>query len=63
MTDLPHGGALADGLHRLPVHVYYEDTDTAQIVYYANYLRFRNAAGLNMPGRWASIKAATWLRA
>ncbi len=46
MTDLPHGGALADGLHRLPVRVYYEDTDTAQIVYHVNYLRFRNAAGL-----------------
>lgn len=27
-------------LHRLPVRVYYEDTDAAGIVYYANYLRF-----------------------
>lgn len=26
--------------HRLPVHVYYEDTDLAGIVYYANYLKF-----------------------
>lgn len=26
--------------HRLPVRVYYEDTDAAGIVYYANYLRF-----------------------
>ncbi|MGO1118411.1 tol-pal system-associated acyl-CoA thioesterase [Rhodovibrionaceae bacterium A322] len=26
--------------HLLPVRVYYEDTDTAGIVYYANYLRF-----------------------
>ncbi|MGR3364825.1 MAG: tol-pal system-associated acyl-CoA thioesterase [Maritimibacter harenae] len=26
--------------HRFPVHVYYEDTDLAGIVYYANYLRF-----------------------
>ncbi len=26
--------------HRHPVHVYYEDTDLAGIVYYANYLRF-----------------------
>lgn len=26
--------------HRLPVRVYYEDTDMAGIVYYANYLRF-----------------------
>lgn len=26
--------------HRLPIRVYYEDTDAAGIVYYANYLRF-----------------------
>ncbi|SES13324.1 acyl-CoA thioester hydrolase [Tranquillimonas rosea] len=29
-----------DTPHRFPVHVYYEDTDLAGIVYYANYLRF-----------------------
>lgn len=27
-------------LGELPIRVYYEDTDTAGIVYYANYLRF-----------------------
>lgn len=26
--------------HRLPIRVYYEDTDMAGIVYYANYLRY-----------------------
>lgn len=26
--------------YRLPVRVYYEDTDLGQVVYYANYLRF-----------------------
>lgn len=26
--------------HRLPLRVYYEDTDMAGIVYYANYLRY-----------------------
>lgn len=26
--------------HRFPVHVYYEDTDLAGIVYYANYLKY-----------------------
>lgn len=26
--------------HKLDVHVYYEDTDLAGIVYYANYLKF-----------------------
>lgn len=27
-------------MHQFPVRVYYEDTDLAGIVYYANYLRF-----------------------
>lgn len=27
-------------MHRFPVRVYYEDTDLAGIVYYANYLKF-----------------------
>jgi acyl-CoA thioester hydrolase len=31
---------MSDSPHRHPVRVYYEDTDLAGIVYYANYLRF-----------------------
>lgn len=27
-------------MHTLPIRVYYEDTDLAGVVYYANYLRF-----------------------
>jgi len=27
-------------IHRFPIRVYYEDTDMAGIVYYANYLKF-----------------------
>lgn len=27
-------------MHRFPIRVYYEDTDLAGIVYYANYLKF-----------------------
>jgi acyl-CoA thioester hydrolase len=30
--------------HRLPVRIYYEDTDAAGIVYYANYLRYAERA-------------------
>jgi acyl-CoA thioester hydrolase len=30
----------ASGSFSIPVRVYYEDTDTAGIVYYANYLRY-----------------------
>jgi acyl-CoA thioester hydrolase len=32
--------ATAGPVHRLEVRVYYEDTDAAGIVYYANYLKF-----------------------
>jgi acyl-CoA thioester hydrolase len=35
-------GAAAD--FSIPVRVYYEDTDTAGVVYYANYLRFMERA-------------------
>jgi acyl-CoA thioester hydrolase len=37
-------GTLAQGIHSLPVRVYYEDTDAAGIVYYANYLKFAERA-------------------
>ena len=33
-------GTLADGVHRLPVRVYYEDTDFSGAVYHASFLRF-----------------------
>jgi len=32
------------GTHSFPVRVYYEDTDAAGIVYYANYLKFAERA-------------------
>ncbi len=32
------------GTHTFPVRIYYEDTDAAGIVYYANYLRFAERA-------------------
>lgn len=37
-------GRLEGGVHVLPLRVYYEDTDAAGIVYYANYLRFAERA-------------------
>ena len=36
----PAGSLSDDGLHVMPVRVYYEDTDASGIVYHANYLRF-----------------------
>jgi acyl-CoA thioester hydrolase len=40
MSQTPSSGTLADGVHSLPVRVYYEDTDAGGIVYHANYLRW-----------------------
>jgi acyl-CoA thioester hydrolase len=37
---LPTSGRIEKGRHVLPLRVYYEDTDAAGIVYYANWLRF-----------------------
>jgi acyl-CoA thioester hydrolase len=33
-------GRIVDGAHRLPIRVYYEDTDFTGWVYHASYLRF-----------------------
>ena len=40
-------GAISDGLHRMHVRVYYEDTDFSGIVYHANYLRFMERGRTN----------------
>ena len=37
-------GTIRESTHIYPVRVYYEDTDTAGIVYYANYLKFAERA-------------------
>ena len=31
---------MSEGIHRLAIRVYYEDTDFSGVVYHANYLRF-----------------------
>ena len=33
-------GHIADGVHRLDIRVYFEDTDFSGIVYHANYLKY-----------------------
>lgn len=40
MTHGPETGWFEGDTHVLPLRVYYEDTDTAGIVYYANWLRY-----------------------
>ena len=41
-------GHIEGGVHHFPVRVYYEDTDAAGIVYYANYLKFAERARTEM---------------
>jgi acyl-CoA thioester hydrolase len=43
-SPTPEQGLLAGRVHRLPLRVYYEDTDAGGIVYHANYLRFAERA-------------------
>jgi len=44
----PDAGAIRDGAHVFPLRVYYEDTDSGGVVYYANYLRFAERARTEM---------------
>jgi acyl-CoA thioester hydrolase len=46
--DTPYGGGFVDGTHHFALRVYFEDTDVAGIVYYANYLRFMERARSDM---------------
>ena len=41
-------GWLADDVHVFPLRVFYEDTDAAALVYYANYLKFIERARTEM---------------
>jgi acyl-CoA thioester hydrolase len=45
---LSTAGPEHDGAHRFGLRVYYEDTDAAGIVYYANYLKFAERARTEM---------------
>ena len=41
-------GTIEEGTHRFTVRVYYEDTDSGGIVYYANYMKFAERARTEM---------------
>ena len=47
-VDQAYRGAWVDGTHRFALRVYFEDTDVAGIVYYANYLKFMERARSDM---------------
>ena len=46
--DTPYRGGFAGPEHRFALTVYFEDTDAAGIVYYANYLKFMERARSDM---------------
>lgn len=46
--DLPVEGYFDGREHRLPVRVYFEDTDLSGVVYHANYLRYMERARSDM---------------
>lgn len=46
--DTPYRGGLVGNAHHFALTVYFEDTDTAQVVYYANYLKFMERARSDM---------------
>lgn len=48
MGTLPRDGVVEAGAYLYPVRVYYEDTDAAGLVYYANYLKFAERARTEM---------------
>lgn len=48
MTDLPASGRFDGRIFRLPIRVYFEDTDLSGIVYHANYLRYMERARSEM---------------
>jgi acyl-CoA thioester hydrolase len=45
---MAESGVLAASVHRFPIRIYYEDTDAAGIVYYANHLKFAERARTEM---------------
>lgn len=44
----PADGVMRGAVHYFPLRIYFEDTDVAGIVYYANYLRFMERARSEM---------------
>jgi acyl-CoA thioester hydrolase len=46
--DRPYEGAFLGGTHHFALRVYFEDTDVAGVVYYANYLKYMERARSDM---------------
>ena len=50
-VDQPYEGAFVGGTHHFALRVYFEDTDVAGVVYYANYLKYHGAGALGHAAR------------
>jgi acyl-CoA thioester hydrolase len=48
MRSIPACGWIEAGIHRLPIRVYYEDTDAGGMVYHASHLKFAERARTEM---------------
>jgi acyl-CoA thioester hydrolase len=59
--DTPYRGGFVGRQHHFALTVYFEDTDTAGVVYYANYLKFMERARSDMI-RAVGIDQAAMLR-
>ena len=46
--DEPYAGAFVGRTHHFALRVYFEDTDVAGVVYYANYLKYMERARSDM---------------
>jgi acyl-CoA thioester hydrolase len=57
--DQPYRGGFVGSEHHFALTVYFEDTDTAGIVYYANYLKFMERARSDMIRAAGIDQAAT----
>ena len=61
-AETPVSGRIEAGIHRFFIRVYYEDTDAAGIVYYANYLKFVERARTEMM-RLYGVEHERWRQA
>jgi len=59
-ADQPTAGRFEGGEHRLPLRVYFEDTDLSGAVYHANYLRWMERARSDMLQLAGIDQRATW---
>lgn len=60
---VPEGGVLEGGVHRLPLRVYYEDTDAGGVVYHASFVRYFERGRSEMLRALGIDHAAAWMKA